>query len=145
MVLGRHPALKFYLAGRNAPSTISSAYFPNVEFLGEVGDAYEFMRSKAIMIVPLLSGSGMRIKIVEGMALGKSIVTTGIGTEGIATTSGENILVADSPEEFAAAICRLAEDKEYFSRIGQNAFKFVRDNYDNLAITASLVEFFQTL
>jgi glycosyltransferase involved in cell wall biosynthesis len=124
---------------------MAASKHPNLVFLGEVKDAYEFMRSKAIMIVPLLSGSGMRIKIVEGMALGKSIVTTGIGTEGIATTSGENIMVADSPEEFADAICRLAEDIEYFDRIGQNAFKFVGDNYDNLAITASLVEFFQTL
>ena len=87
----------------------------------------------------------MRIKIIEGMALGKSIVTTTIGTEGISTTNGENILVADSPEGFSDAICRLVEDKMLFGRIGQNAFKFVRENYDNLTITASLVEFFRTL
>ena len=50
------------------------------------------------MIVPLFSGSGMRIKIIEGMALGKPIVTTPIGTEGISTTSGTNILIADNEE-----------------------------------------------
>lgn len=145
LVLERHPHLEFYLAGRNAPVRIREAQRPNVRFLGEVSDAYEFIRSGAVMVVPLLAGSGMRIKIIEGMALGKSIVTTSIGTEGIATVSGENILVADRPEDFAGAICRLVEDRILFDRIGENAVTFVRENYDNLKITASLVEFFKTL
>jgi glycosyltransferase involved in cell wall biosynthesis len=144
-VLEKHPALQFFLAGRNAPESISRAQHSNVTFLGEVEDAYDFMRKKAVMIVPILSGSGMRIKIVEGMALGKTIVTTTIGTEGISTTDGKNILVADTPEKFAAAVCELVENRELFRKIGENACTFVRENYDNLSITDSCVGFFQKL
>jgi polysaccharide biosynthesis protein PslH len=59
--------------------------------MGEVPDAYLFINSKAVMVVPLFSGSGMRIKIIEGMALGKPIVTTPIGTEGISTQSEKTL------------------------------------------------------
>jgi glycosyltransferase involved in cell wall biosynthesis len=145
IVLDRFPDLSFYLAGRNAPSSIKNADYPNMIFLGEVDDAYAFMRSKAIMIVPILSGSGMRIKIVEGMALKKTIITTTIGTEGINTTNRKNILVADNPEDFAGAICELLENPRFYNEIGENACTFVRENYDNLAITKACTDFFQRL
>lgn len=144
-ILQKNPDVQFYLAGRNAPASLKNSSFPNMVFLGEVDDAYEFMRSKAIMIVPILSGSGMRIKIVEGMALGKTIVTTSIGTEGIQTTDRKNICIADDPAKFADDICELIQNPQLFSIIGENAFTFVKENYDNLSITASCVEFFQNL
>jgi glycosyltransferase involved in cell wall biosynthesis len=144
-VLKQYPELKFYLAGRNAPESLRDAGYQNMVFLGEVEDAYEFMRSKAIMIVPILSGSGMRIKIVEGMALGKTIVTTTIGTEGIHTENTKNILIADTPEGFANAICELAANPELFSAIGKNARTFVQENYDTLAITRACMDFFQEI
>jgi glycosyltransferase involved in cell wall biosynthesis len=97
------------------------------------------------MIVPILSGSGMRIKIIEGMALGKAIVTTSIGTEGIATTHGSDILISDDPEEFARQVCTLIEDRNFCLEIGENASKFIKSRYDNLTITSSLADFFQKL
>ena len=144
-VLDKYPDLKFYLAGRNAPESFRNLPYPNVEFLGEVDDAYEFIRSKAVMIVPVLSGSGMRIKIVEGMALAKAIVTTTIGTEGISTTHGNNILVADEPEAFVNSVVSLVSDKAFCMNIGENARSFIIANYDNRSISRSLVEFFQQL
>ncbi len=138
-----HPDLKFYIAGRNAPPQISNIKTPGVVFLGEVEDAYEFMRSKAIMIVPLLSGSGMRIKIIEGMALGKTIVSTSIGTEGIATTHEKNLLIADDPENFVKEIIGLLENFDKFDQLGRNAVDFVNKNYDNMVITRSLLEFYK--
>jgi glycosyltransferase involved in cell wall biosynthesis len=65
---------------------------------GEVESAADFMNSHDIMVVPLLSGSGMRIKIIEAMAHGKTIVSTTVGAEGIDYKDGENILIADSKE-----------------------------------------------
>ncbi|MDD4109059.1 MAG: glycosyltransferase family 4 protein, partial [Prolixibacteraceae bacterium] len=113
--------LKFYIAGRKAPEWLTKRFNgPNIVFEGEVPDAYEFMNSKSIMIVPLFSGSGMRIKIIEGMALGKPIVTTPIGTEGISTMSGKNILIADNEQEFIRDIERLINDKDLFRMIGIN-------------------------
>ncbi len=140
----RYPELKFYVAGRNAPKWLEHKIVgPNIVFLGEVEDAYHFMNSKAIMIVPLFSGSGMRIKIVEGMGLGKSIVTTPIGTEGISTTSGENILIAKNREEFIESVSKLVENKELFSSIGKNAIEYIHENFDNLAASAALVDFYK--
>jgi glycosyltransferase involved in cell wall biosynthesis len=145
LILEKHPDLHFYLAGRNAPVHFRTLHYRNIVFLGEVEDAYEFMRSKAVMIVPVLSGSGMRIKIIEGMALGKAIVTTSIGTEGIATTNGADILIADDPDQFARDVCALIEDRNYCMEIGENARNFVVRHYDNSAITSSLAEFYQSL
>ena len=144
-VIEKHPDILFYLAGRNAPHHFKSLPYPNIVYKGEVDHAYDFMRSKAIMIVPVLSGSGMRIKIIEGMALGKAIITTSVGTEGIATTHGTDILIADDPGEFARNLCALIEDREYCLKIGENARNFVAVQYDNMSITTSLVEFYQKL
>ncbi|QGY45425.1 glycosyltransferase [Maribellus comscasis] len=140
----RFPDLKFYVAGRNAPQwLVQKIVGPNIVFLGEVEDAYDFMNSKAIMIVPLFSGSGMRIKIIEGMALGKSIITTPIGTEGISTTSGTNILIAEKREEFIESVSKLVEDRAFFHIVGKNAIEYIHKKFDNLAASASLVDFYK--
>ena len=143
VIIKKYPELKFYIAGRNAPAWLEKKFsLKNIVYLGEIEDAYEFINSKAIMVVPLFSGSGMRIKIVEGMALGKPIVTTTIGTEGIETTSGEDILIADNAESFNQAIYTLLEDRETFDKIGKNAIGLIRKKFDNLALAAQLIEFY---
>lgn len=140
-----HPDLQFYIAGRNAPDHIKNIKAPNVIFKGEVDDAYAFMEDKAIMIVPLLSGSGMRIKIIEGMALGKSIVSTSIGAEGISVSSGTDIIIADDPENFTEGIESLLNNFDKFEAIGRNARNFVEKNYDNLSISKALAGFYKEL
>jgi glycosyltransferase involved in cell wall biosynthesis len=141
----KYPGLEFFIAGRNAPDSIRNIKDPGVIFLGEVDDAYEFMENKAIMIVPLLSGSGMRIKIIEGMALGKTIVSTSIGAEGIAVSSGENIIIADDPQNFSSGIETLLDNFDKFEAIGKNALGFVEANYDNLSISKALTAFYKEL
>jgi glycosyltransferase involved in cell wall biosynthesis len=139
-----YPDLKFYIAGRNAPAwLIHKLDVKNVQFEGEVEDAYQFMNSKSIMIAPLLSGSGMRIKIIEGMALGKPIVTTTIGTEGISTESGKNIVLADEPDQFVNAVSDLINNKEYFHLISKNAIEYIHEKFDNLASSSALIEFYK--
>lgn len=140
----KYPELKFYVAGRNAPDWFQRKLaLPKVIFKGEVADAYEFMNSKSIMLVPLLSGSGMRIKIIEGMALGKPIVTTCVGTEGISTTSGENIIVADDAIDFNQAIIELIENRDFFDKISKNAVEYIHEKFDNLVSSGALVEFYK--
>ena len=139
----KYPDLKFYVAGRNAPEWLKEKLDKeNIVFLGEIDDAYSFMNSKSIMLVPLHSGSGMRIKIIEGMALGKAIVSTTIGTEGIKTTNNENILIADTIDEFNRAIIQLIENKNLFTRISDNASLFIHENFNNLALAKELSEFY---
>ena len=140
-----NPELKFYLAGRNAPEWLERKLKRDgVEYLGEISDAYDFINSKAIMVVPLFSGSGMRIKIIEGMALGKSIVTTDIGTEGIPTTDGNNIMIANDADQFVESINRLINNRELFDQIGKNAIGFIQEKFDNLSQAGALIDFYKS-
>ncbi len=140
----KFPKLKFYIAGRQAPDwLIRRLDAPNIVYMGEVEDAYQFMNSKAVMVVPLFSGSGMRIKIIEGMALGKPIVTTPIGTEGISTQSEKNIIIADSEYQFVDGVERLISNKELFHDIGSNAIEYIHEKFDNLALACALTDFYK--
>ena len=140
----QNPELKFYLAGRNAPEWFERIIkLDGVVYLGEINDAYDFINSKAVMVVPLFSGSGMRIKIIEGMALGKPIVTTTIGTEGIPTENGKNILIANDVDSFVEAINQLINDRGLSDWIGTNAIGFIQEKYDNLLQAEALIEFYK--
>jgi Glycosyltransferase len=139
------PQLKFYIAGRNTPQWLFNINKPNVEVLGEIADAGEFISSKSIMLVPLMSGSGMRVKIIEGMMLGKTIISTTIGVEGIVYQSDNNILIANSPDEFFNAISRCVQDQAFCESLGKNAKQNAQNNYDNNLLTKKLIDFFNEL
>jgi glycosyltransferase involved in cell wall biosynthesis len=141
----RYPQLKLYLAGRNFPEEISSRNDSNTICEGRIEDAHRYMSDKQIMIVPLLSGSGMRVKIIQGMALGKTIISTKIGAEGIPAENGKNILIADTPEEFGNAIGRCVDDPAWCKSIGNKARKFAVDHYSNIAVGHQLGIFYNAL
>jgi glycosyltransferase involved in cell wall biosynthesis len=103
----------------------------------------EFVNSKSIMIVPLLSGGGMRVKIVEGMAMQKCIISTSLGAEGLKTQNGHDILIANNREEFYNAIRRCITDEEYCKQLGRNARKLVEKEHDINIVTNNLVAFYE--
>jgi len=139
------PALKYYIAGREMPGWINALDLPNVVVLGEVEDASAFIASKAIMIVPLFSGSGIRVKIIEGMAAGKTIISTSIGAEGIEYTNRENILIADAPCEFFEMISLCVTDYEICKKIGKRAMALVETTYNSKNLLQKLLAFYQQL
>jgi polysaccharide biosynthesis protein PslH len=141
----KHPDLVFNIAGRNAPEWIIQRFMDaaGVNFMGEIDDAYAFINKNAIMVAPLFSGSGMRVKIIEGMALGKTIITTSIGAEGINVTSGKNIIIEDDDNQFLLRLDELLKDRNLLDSIGVNAHSFVEQNYDNHRISVSLAHFYQ--
>jgi glycosyltransferase involved in cell wall biosynthesis len=141
----KHPDLMLNVAGRNIPHSLKSLQESGVNMIGEVEDAQTFINENQIMIVPLKSGSGMRIKVVEGMALGKCIISTRIGAEGIEYTHGKNILIADTAEEFCQQVDLLRSNPDLISQIGQQAISFVREKYDNKAIIANLLQHIKEL
>ena len=143
LISQKYTDLKFYLAGRMMPEWLENLKRDNIEVLGEVENAQEFINSKAVMIVPLFSGSGIRIKIIEGMALGKAIISTDIGAEGIAYTHGLNILIANTPEEFLKAIDKFVSSKEFCEKVGANARKLIEDDHDIDKITHKLLAFYK--
>lgn len=77
------------------------------------------------------------------MALGKSIITTAVGTEGISTTSGVNIVVTENAEGFVQSISDLIENREYFDKISKNAIEYIHENFDNLSSAGSLIDFYK--
>jgi polysaccharide biosynthesis protein PslH len=138
--------VKLYVAGSDIPESFDDYEVMNKIFIqGEVDDALEFVNSKSIMIVPLLSGGGMRVKIVEGMAMEKCIISTSLGVEGINFTNGENILIANTRDEFYQAIKRCIKDEKYCHAIGANARKLVEEQHDNNRVANTLVSFYQSL
>lgn len=142
----KYPDLHFYLAGRNIPIDFFDYNNQNnIRVLGEVENAHELMNNKAIMIVPLFSGSGIRVKILEGMALGKCIVSTHLGAQGIDATPGEEILFANSAEEFKAQIQFLMEHPNEIIRIGNKAKELVRTKYNNSLLIQQKLAFYQQL
>ncbi len=115
--------LRFYIAGKNMQKQFFDYDSENLIVEGEVFDAVEFMNSKAIMIVPLLSGSGMRVKIIEGMAMQKCIIATSMAAEGINCEHGKDILIANTPDEFYRSILQCITQPQRWKEIGKNARK----------------------
>lgn len=142
-IIEKLPDVRFKIAGRNAPKGfIEKLIHPRIDFLGEIDDASLFMKQNGIMIVPLFSGSGMRVKIIEGMSNSKSIVTTSVGCEGINAENGKHIFISDDPIAFSKYIVTLLNDKELMLRIGKNAVGFVLQNYDNRILNEKLTTFY---
>ncbi len=136
----RHPDWRFYVAGRHLSAAFHerAAQVPGVVVVGEVPDAVEFMNRHALLVVPLRSGGGMRVKLVEALALGKTVVSTSIGAEGLEVEPGEHLLLADTPEDFAEAVEHCLLDRALFDRLGENALATVRARYDNRALAQRL-------
>jgi polysaccharide biosynthesis protein PslH len=141
----KYPELMFYIAGRNMPPQIRNMHGNNIIVLGEVDDALEYMKSKMIMIVPLLAGSGMRVKIMEGLALGKVIISTSVGAEGIDYQHAVNMMIADSPEEFLSCLTALKKEEKLASVLSQNALELVRNKYNNSNLINTLLNFYLNL
>lgn len=137
--------LKFYIAGRNAPKWLIDEFkkFRNIVFVGEVDDAHDFLNKHSILVVPLLSGGGMRVKVIEGMALSKTIISTPIGVEGIPVTVGKDVLIATTPDEFMYCIEKLIKDQYLCEEIGTNALTFVRQNFDSNVLAQELFDFYR--
>jgi glycosyltransferase involved in cell wall biosynthesis len=133
------------LAGRHMPKWLTNLKKKNVNVIGEVADAKEFIRDNDIAIVPLLSGSGIRIKIIESMAMGRTVVTTMIGAEGIQYSEYENIIIADTPAKMVEVICKIIKEPKEAQRIGCNARKLVEEVYDNKKIIDRLMIFYDEI
>jgi len=139
------PESRFIIAGRNMPAYLMNINLPGVEIIEDVNNSKEFYNTYEVMLVPLLSGSGLRIKIIEGMAYGKAIVSTNIGAEGIKITNGKNILIADSASDFSKAVISMLNDPQQRQAIEKGARQFAEEEFDNKKVVSKLVQFYKTL
>ncbi len=140
----RYPKIKFHIAGRNAPPAFQGKIkFKDIIFKGEEENAYEFIRDKSIMIAPLLSGSGMRIKIIEAFFMQKAVVSTSLGAAGTKSIDNRHILIAENASEFIQKISILINNINKYTEIVKNAKALALSNFDNRQITQKLDDFYK--
>ncbi|MGB1318246.1 MAG: glycosyltransferase [Flavobacteriales bacterium] len=139
----RFPTLKCHLAGRKMPDYLIQQSTENLVVQGEVDSVKAFTEDKNVAIVPLLSGSGLRVKIVEALALGKVVITTSVGAMGIPYSDGQNMLIANSPEEFVAQIEKLIQKPILVQEISKSARKLAESEFDLHNLSTKLTYFCQ--
>jgi glycosyltransferase involved in cell wall biosynthesis len=145
-VIERAPEAKLSIAGSTPPDWLrTKAHGKNVAFLGAVDDAQTFMQGMAVIIAPLFAGGGMRIKVLEAMALAKPVVATSLGAGGIEVENERDILIAGDATSFAENVVRLLHESETAARIGNAARATVAKGYDNDSLARGLLEFYRGL
>jgi polysaccharide biosynthesis protein PslH len=137
--------LELHIAGKNMPDHFYKLDAKNVVVHGFVNSSAEFMQQHDLMAVPLLSGGGMRVKIIEGMAMSKVIISSPVGAEGIHCEDGKNILIADKPGEWIKRILDYFRRKADYKHIGENARQLAAGEYSNGKITKDFVDFYKEL
>lgn len=142
-VIKHEPNAEIFIAGRNFPSNMFEQNSKNIHIIGEVENAIEFMNDKSIMVVPLFSGSGMRIKIIEAMAIGKTVISTSIGAEGIDYENSKNIIIADNEISFSEAILKCLREVSYAENIAKNGMLLIKDKYNNEILTKGLIDLYK--
>ena len=137
--------LTFHIAGNNIPAEIKELADDFIKVYPELEDAKAFMNSKSIMVVPLKSGSGMRVKIIEGMAMKKCIISTSLGAEGIRYEHGKNILIADTADDFYRYILQCTTDSSLVERIGEYARLLFEKDHSIQPATRRMMDFYDRL
>lgn len=121
-IVGKNPPADLLRAARGADSAMSVT--------GYVEDLVPYLKRSGVVVVPVLSGSGMRVRILEALSRGLPVVTTTIGAEGIAVRPGVDLLLADTPEEFAGAVLRVLLEPQTAARLSTNGRRLAETRYD---------------
>ncbi len=141
------PEASFHIAGRNASKSLKerllSLKSQGIVFHGEVEDAPSFMNNYAIFISPLFSGSGIRIKILEGMLMQRVVVSTTIAAEGLQVSHGKNIFIHDNPDAMFETIVNLIHNRSLYDEVALKARQFIIENFNNFATGKKLSDYYK--
>lgn len=143
IILKELPNTKLYIGGRNMTEAFKQRATDNIIILGEIASVNEFVNAHQIMIVPLLSGGGMRIKIIEAMLYSKCIVSTEIGAEGIEDEN--SIIRCSNASIFATQTIDLLKDKMKQKSLGEKAKLIANEKYNAITVSKNLLSFFEPL
>lgn len=144
-IRSQRPGVTFDVIGARPPQEIveTGKNGSGINVTGYVDDPAPYLQKAGAMVVPLRSGGGMRVKILNALSQGLPIVTTALGCEGIAVEPGKHVLIADTPEEFARATLRLLEDKALATELGRNGRRLIQSTYDYRAACRPLEAVYQ--
>ncbi|RFC55199.1 glycosyltransferase family 4 protein [Brumimicrobium aurantiacum] len=129
----------FYVAGKNLNK--AELDHPTVVNCGEIENAVDFISSHGICIIPMQAGSGLKIKLLENMAMGKPIITTSEGVRGVNVTHHKEVMIADDPDEFRELMYKLFLDEKLRKQLGTQAKKYISDHFSEEKITRRLLAF----
>jgi GT2 family glycosyltransferase/glycosyltransferase involved in cell wall biosynthesis len=145
-ILERQPKARLIVVGSDPPPDHAYSDFGGaLEMLGFVEDIRGPLGRCAVFVCPILSGSGVRVKLLEAFAAGIPVVSTSVGAEGLATSDGEFCAIADTPEAFADRVLKLFENPELAAEMAERAYTEVKNNWDMGVITGKLVKGYREL
>ncbi len=144
-IAAAHPEARCKIIGGHPPPSLLPLAGPRVELTGFVSDLRPHLAAAAAVVVPLRLGGGTRLKIVEAMAMGKAVVSTTLGAEGIEAVPGRDILIEDEPAAFADAVGRLLAEPGLAARIGQSARQLAADRYSWSGAARGLENFYRRI
>lgn len=131
LVRKKIPDARFIAVGQNPPESLQliAKNDPGFDLTGWVADVRDYIQRAKVFVVPLRSGSGTRLKILSAMSMNVPVVSTSIGAEGLEVGNGENILIADSPENFSASVVQLIHNSDFASQLAMKGRKLVEGRY----------------
>ena len=144
-VLATRPEARVIAVGSEMPSHVIAGHPQQVELRGYVPDIREPLSRYAVFICPVLSGSGMRVKLLEAFAAGIPVVSTAVGAEGLSAKDGEFCRIADRPDRFARAILELFDNPAQGAEMAARARAFVERERDSRAMTELLAESYRAV
>lgn len=144
-IAGAHPQARCKIIGGRPPPSLVALAGPQIEFTGFVSDLRPHLAAAAAVVVPLRLGGGTRLKIVEAMAMGKAVVSTTLGAEGIEAVPGRDLLIEDEPAAFADAVNRLLTEPGLAANIGQSARQLAVERYAWKGAARELEGFYRTI
>ncbi len=146
LILARRPHTTLAVVGqRPHPRLDTLRQLPGLTITGYVDDVRPYLAGAGVYVAPLRVGGGTRLKLLEAMAMGKAIVSTTVGAEGFPVVDGQELLLADEPEEFAAAVLKLLANPTHRTQIGARGQAFARANYGWAALVPQLEQVYEQL
>ncbi|MDR3412285.1 MAG: glycosyltransferase family 4 protein [Formivibrio sp.] len=138
LVEARIPTVQFHIAGAGLPSNVTSRLPGNTSYHGYVDDLGAFIGDCDVVVAPLLSGGGVKIKTLQALQYGAPLVTTSIGAEGVDIEDGENALIRNGAEKFADAVAQILRNPDLATRLSESAKSKTHTNKSQLTIENSI-------
>ncbi len=138
-------AMELWIVGGEPRPEVLKLDGSAVHVTGRVEDVVPYYQQSTVCVVPLRAGGGTRLKILEAMALGRPVVSTTIGCEGLDVVDGEHLLIADTPEQFAEKTLRLLRDRQLYQHIAANGRRLVESRYGWDKIAERLMDVYQQM
>jgi polysaccharide biosynthesis protein PslH len=145
LIVSARPATTLTVVGYASPDVLATIAGPHVLATGWVPDVRPYLSAAAAVVVPVRMGSGTRLKVLDGLAAGKPVVSTTLGCEGIDVRDGEHVLLGDEPRSFADHVLAVLQDESLSSGLGRRGRRLVEAKYSWSAVGAELVAFYSRL